>query len=170
MAGAGAAPLIALRQFRPQDFEATVRLWYEVGQAAHPYVSERFSYGDYCAYFRDVMSLGSAIWLAEAAERLAGLVILRGDFVDQLYVAVAHQRQGIGGVLMARARLHSPEGLRLRCFVRNTNARAFYERLGFRVVDFGVSEEGEPEIRYRWLPRYRGRPGPTVGSARFARV
>ena len=152
MATAGAAPLVALHHYRPQDFEATVRLWYEVGRAAHPYVSERFSHADYRAYFNDVMSVGSAIWLAETAERLAGVIILRGDFVDQLYVAVAHQRQGIGGVLMALARAHSPEGLRLRCFVRNTNARAFYERLGFRAVDFGVSEEGEPEIRYRWLP------------------
>ncbi|MGH6926716.1 MAG: GNAT family N-acetyltransferase [Dongiaceae bacterium] len=145
-------PLVALRHYRPQDFEATVRLWYEVGLAAHPYVSGRFSYADYAAYFRDVMSLGCAIWLAEVAERLAGFIILRGDYVDQLYVAVGHQRQGIGGVLMARARVHSPAGLRLRCFVRNTNARAFYERLGFRVVDIGVSDEGEPEMRYRWLP------------------
>lgn len=152
MAASRIAPLVALRHYRPQDFEATVRLWYEAGLAAHPYVSERFSYGDYCAYFRDVMSLGAAIWLAELPEHLAGFIILRGDFVDQIYVAVAHQRRGIGGVLMALARAHSPEGLRLRCFVRNTNARAFYERLGFRVVDFGVSEEGEPEIHYRWLP------------------
>ena len=104
MATAGAAPLVALHHYRPQDFEATVRLWYEVGRAAHPYVSERFSHADYRAYFNDVMSVGSAIWLAETAERLAGVIILRGDFVDQLYVAVAHQRQGIGGVLMARAR------------------------------------------------------------------
>ena len=149
---ASAASLVALRHYRPQDFEDTVRLWHEVGRAAHPYVSERFSYAEYAAYFRDVMSLDCAIWLAEVAERLAGFVILRGDYVDQLYVAVAHQRRGIGGVLMARARARSPAGLRRRCFVRNTNARAFYERLGFRVVDFGVSGEGEPEIRYCWLP------------------
>jgi len=155
MAAAGAAPLVALRHYRPQDFDATVRLWYAVGRDAHPYVAERYSYVDYAVYFRDVMSLDCAIWLAEAAERLAGFIILRGDYVDQLYVAVAHQRQGIGGALMARARAHSPAGLRLRCFVRNTNARAFYERLGFRVVDFGVSKEGEPEIRYCWLPAAR---------------
>lgn len=161
MAASGAAPLVALRHYRPQDFERTVRLWYEVGTAAHPYVADRFSYADYAAYFRDVMSLGCAIWLAEAADELAGFIILRGDYVDQLFVAVAHQRRGIGRVLMARARDQSPESLWLRCFVRNTKARAFYERLGFRPVDFGVSEEGEPEIRYRWR-----RPG--GGSAPIA--
>jgi hypothetical protein len=104
MAASGAAPLVALRHYRPQDFEATVRLWYEVGLAAHPYVSERFSHADYAAYFRDVMSLDAAIWLAELEGQLVGFIILRGNFVDQVYVAVAHQRQGIGGVLMARYR------------------------------------------------------------------
>jgi ribosomal protein S18 acetylase RimI-like enzyme len=113
-------------------------------------MSNRFSHAEYAAYFRDVMSVGCAIWLAEAADELAGFIVLRGDYVDQLYVAVAHQRRGIGRVLVAQARAHSPDALRLGCFVRNANARAFYERLGFRVVDFGVSEEGEPEIRYRW--------------------
>ncbi len=150
-----AAPLVATRLYRPQDFEDTVRLWYEVGRAAHPYVSERYSYAEYAAEFRDAISVGCAIWQAEVAEQLAGFVILRGDYVDQLYVAVSRQRQGIGGILMARARFLSPQGLRLRCFVRNENARAFYERLGFRATDFGVSPEGEPEIRYRWLPTTR---------------
>lgn len=152
MSAYGTAPIVALQHYRPQDFERTVRLWYEVGLAAHPYVSNRFSHADYAAYFRDVMSLGCAIWLAETGEELAGFIILRGDYVDQLYVAVAQQRRGIGRLLMALARAHAPDGLWLRCFVRNTSARAFYERLGFRVVDFGVSEEGEPEIRYRWRP------------------
>ena len=153
MTGPNAAPLVAVRHYRPQDFDDTVRLWYEVGRAAHPYVSTRYSYADYAAEFRAEMSVGCAIWQAEAAGRLAGFVIVRGDYVDQLYVAVSCQRQGIGGLLMDRARNLSPHGLRLRCFVRNMDARAFYERLGFRAVDFGVSPEGEPEIRYRWSAR-----------------
>jgi ribosomal protein S18 acetylase RimI-like enzyme len=101
------------------------------------------------------MSVGCAIWLAEAADELAGFIIRRAEHVDQLYVAVEHQRRGIGRLLVGRVCADAPEGLRLRCFVRNTNACAFYERLGFRVVDFGVSEEGEPEIRYHWRPDSR---------------
>lgn len=144
--------LVALRHYRPQDFEDTVRLWYDVDRAAHPYVSERYSFSEYAAYFRDVMSVGSAIWLAEVAGRLAGFIILRGGHVDQLYVAANQQRRGIGGILMEQARAHSPRGLWLRCFVRNEYARRYYECLGFRVIDFGVSEEGEAEIRYGWTP------------------
>jgi len=151
-AGPGAAPLVAVRSYRPQDFQDTVRLWYDVGRAAHPYVSKRYTYAEYATEFRDAMSVGCAIWQAEAAGQLAGFIILRGDYVDQLYVAVSLQRRGIGSILMERARIHSPQSLRLRCFVRNGSARAFYERLGFRAIDFGVSPEGEPEIRYRWTP------------------
>lgn len=164
MVAPGARPLVALHSYRPQDFDATARLWYEVGLATHPYISARYTYAEYVAYFRDVMSRGCGIWLAEVTDELAGFIILRSDYVDQLYVAVAYQRRGIGGVLMAQARVQSPEGLWLRCFIRNTNARAFYERLGFRVIDFGVSEEGEPEMRFRWLPPQ------LTASTRSARV
>jgi GNAT superfamily N-acetyltransferase len=140
MASSRTAPLVAIRPYRPQDFDDTVRLWYDVGHAAHPYVSERYSYAEFVDDFRNVMSVGCAIWQAEVAEGLAGFIILRGDYVDQLYVAVSHQRRGIGGLLMT---------------LRNGNARTFYEHLGFRAIDFGVSPEGEPEIRYRWIPAAR---------------
>jgi len=50
-------PLVAVRFYRPQDFEDTVRLWYDVGCAAHPYVSRRYSFAEYATEFRDAMSV-----------------------------------------------------------------------------------------------------------------
>ena len=48
-----------------------------------------------------------------------------------------------------------PGGLELYTFQVNTGARRFYERHGFRVVDLddgARNEEGQPDVRYRWLP------------------
>lgn len=47
----------------------------------------------------------------------------------------------------------SPDRLTLRVFTRNTDARAFYERHGFRLVDENDgsrNEENEPDMTYRW--------------------
>ena len=106
------------------------------------------------------MSLGCAIWLAEVAGQPAGFIILRGDFVDQLYVAVAQQRQGLGTALMALARDQSPDGLWLRCSIRNMNARAFYERIGFRRIERRMFEDDDCYVyrleRADWRAHWKG--------------
>ena len=54
-----------------------------------------------------------------------------------------------------------PGGLELYTFQVNTGARRFYERHGFRVVDLddgARNEEGQPDVRYRWLPVEPSRP------------
>jgi hypothetical protein len=42
-------------------------------------------------------------------------------------------------------------------FQANAPARRFYERHGFGAVEFGDgsgNEEGEPDVRYVWEPRF----------------
>jgi hypothetical protein len=49
-----------------------------------------------------------------------------------------------------------PGGFRLWTFRRNEDARRFYERLGFCVVeltDGSGNEEREPDVLYAWVPR-----------------
>ena len=63
--------------------------------------------------------------------------------------------QGAGSLLFDRVKELSPEGFRLWVFQRNTQARAFYEHRGMRVVeltDGSRNEEREPDALYEWLP------------------
>ena len=62
------------------------------------------------------------------------------------------QRRGVGTALLERAKELAPEGLTLFTHQRNERARAFYERRGFRAVQFGVSPppESEPDVKYAW--------------------
>jgi ribosomal protein S18 acetylase RimI-like enzyme len=94
------------------------------------------------------------VWLAEVDGRLAGLIALKADFIDQLYVAVEQQRRGVGTALLQKAREQSSEGLRLYTLQKNLSARAFYEKHGFQAICYGVSPapEHEPDVEYHWRP------------------
>ncbi len=147
---------IELRRYGPTDLEATVRTWRASRRQAFSYVPlhQAYTIEDDTRQFRDVISRKCEVWLAEASGEVVGLLARDGDLIDQLFVAVGAQRQGIGTLLLARAQELSPAGLRLFTFTRNTEARAFYETHGFRAVRFGLSPppESEPDVEYHWRP------------------
>lgn len=95
----------------------------------------------------------SQIWLArDHAQQLLGFIVFDDVWIDQLYLVPAAHRRGIGAALVKQA---IADGLpkQLWCFQQNTAARAFYEALGFAVVeltDGATNEEKLPDIRYRY--------------------
>jgi GNAT superfamily N-acetyltransferase len=93
------------------------------------------------------------VWVADRGDTVLGFIALHDGWVEQLYLAPGCYRQGIGTALLAIAKRHSPAGLRLFCFQRNSRARAFYEANGFAAVRFSDgsdNEEQEPDIEYVW--------------------
>jgi GNAT superfamily N-acetyltransferase len=94
------------------------------------------------------------LWVAEdRAGSLAGILVLDGAWLDQLYVEPALTGRGIGGRLLELAKRERPEGLRLWTFASNTRAQRFYERHGFveaRRTDGRDNVEGAPDILYVW--------------------
>lgn len=107
------------------------------------------------AWIRDILMPQAETWVARREGRILGFMALIGDELDQLYLHPSCYRQGIGTAFVAKAKTLSPERLRLFTFARNRRARAFYESHGFRIVDRSDgthNEEGEPDIRYEWVP------------------
>jgi GNAT superfamily N-acetyltransferase len=96
------------------------------------------------------------VWLACARDAaLLGMMVLNGDWVDQLYVDPARTGNGIGTRLLNLAKQRRPDGLQLWTFESNTRAQRFYERHGFAVAehtDGSANEERAPDIRYVWRP------------------
>lgn len=92
--------------------------------------------------------------LGEIEGRPAGLLVLDGDLLADLYVAPALQGRGVGTALLEEAKTLRPEGLRLWVFASNTPAQRFYSRNGFAVVGGtdGDNEEGAPDLLMRWQP------------------
>jgi GNAT superfamily N-acetyltransferase len=110
---------------------------------------------DVRAYFASHIVEDSELWVAENDGALAGLLVLDGEFVDQLYVDPGLTGRGVGSALLAVAKRERPEGLRLWTFQTNTGAQRFYERHGFvevRRTDGRDNEERAPDVLYEYRP------------------
>lgn len=142
-----------IRPYRDEDLDPTVRMWSAVMADTYTFLELHTAEEDR-AYFRDVILAANDVFVAEADGQIRGYLAIQGDYIDRLYVAVDQQRRGIGTALLAHAAALSPAGLRLCTHVKNTGARAFYERHGFTAVRFGVSPppESEPDVEYHRGP------------------
>jgi GNAT superfamily N-acetyltransferase len=108
---------------------------------------------DVRGYFASHIVGTCELWVAEHEGALAGILVLDGDFVDQLYVEPGLTGRGIGSALLAVAKRERPQGLRLWAFQSNTGARRFYERHGFlevRRTDGADNEERAPDVLYAY--------------------
>lgn len=118
-----------------------------------PYLPELHSDEQVRLWTRDTLLPKAEVWIAEIADRPVGYLALVDDILDHLYVGPAHQGQGVGSLLLAKARALRPAGLRLYAFQRNRPARDFYEARGFVAVqlsDGAANQEKEPDVLYRW--------------------
>ena len=147
---------VEVRPYRASDLEQTVAMWRASKQAAFPYVAVQqiYTLQNDTDYFRDVITPECQVWLAADGEQVLGLLALRDDLIDQLFVAVDRQRLGVGSALLAKARERSPDQLRAYTFQKNGPARAFYEKHGFEIIRSGISPppENEPDLEYLWRP------------------
>jgi GNAT superfamily N-acetyltransferase len=92
-------------------------------------------------------------WVAESPDGVViGLLVLDGEWIDQLYVEATRTGCGIGSALLEHAKRARPGGLRLWTFESNMGAQRFYEQRGFRAADrtAGDNQEGAPDILYVW--------------------
>ena len=122
---------------------------------ALPRVGRVHSDDEVRAWVRDVLLTRGTTWVAHSGAVMVGFMTLAGDELEQLYLLPGQYRRGVGSQFIMLAKQHSPRRLRLFTFQRNARARAFYEALGFRVVnmsDGSRNEEAEPDVCYEWRP------------------
>ncbi|MFD5149291.1 GNAT family N-acetyltransferase [Streptomyces sp. NPDC058401] len=94
-------------------------------------------------------------WIADADGVVAGLLVLEGEELEQLYLDPSWRGKGLGDRFVALAKQQRPAGLGLWTFQVNGPAQRFYERHGFAAVERteGLrNEEQEPDVRYVWQP------------------
>jgi ribosomal protein S18 acetylase RimI-like enzyme len=155
---------VKIRALEEPDVEETVRMWRRSREGVQPELEERLGYSpsDDLRFFTSVLQNECEIFLAvdSAGERPVGFLAIKGDSIEQLYIDPIEQKQGIGTSLMDFAKSRSADRLELHTHQTNAGARRFYEKSGFRAIEFGVSgpPESEPDIRYEW----KGRSGSTT--------
>jgi chorismate mutase/GNAT superfamily N-acetyltransferase len=97
------------------------------------------------------------VWVAETPEtpsgRLAAYARMTETWLDDLYVAPDHARQGVGSALLDLVKSRRPDGFCLWVFEMNVPARAFYARHGLvelERTDGEGNEERAPDVRMAW--------------------
>ncbi len=145
---------LQIQKYTPDDFDAVTRLWRRAREGSLPEFqrTKGYPFEMDCVYFREHVLPNNEVWVAHADGRPAALMAIKNDFIDQLYVDPDFWRMGVGATLLAHARTLSPRRLWLYTLQINLNARAFYEKNGFKVVKFGISPppESEPDVEYLW--------------------
>ena len=144
----------AIREYRPEDFDAVTILWRISREKSLPEFQREkghFFYEDR-DYFRDHILVNNQVWVVESENYLVAFMAMKRDFIDHLYIHPDYQRRGIGKALLDFARKRSPDHIWLYTLQVNVNARAFYEKNGFIAEKFRVSPppENEPDVEYYW--------------------
>ncbi len=94
----------------------------------------------------------SEVAVVKDAGRVVAFMASVPESVCHLYVSVRHLGQGIGSHLLGLAKAKSIGSLWLYTFARNSNARCFYERHGFKEVERESENMYKMEaIKYKWL-------------------
>ena len=147
-----------IRDATPADYDGLAQIWLESWYSTG--LKTVFDPGFEMLQRRipEEVAKGWALYAAEEDGEIAAMLALhpRDFYLDQLWVAPAHQGRGIGRALLAFTRQRFPDEIWLRCVVQNENAWRWYEREGFQFE----GEENVPPSNMR-MKRYRWRRAPT---------
>ena len=143
----------SIRHATPEDADAVAGV-FTATRAEMTYLPVLHTAEEDRAFFGGVVESCETL-VAQAGGHVVGFAALSATRLEHLYVHPEHQSAGIGTLLLARAKKLRPDGLDLWVFEANEDARRFYERHGFRLVettDGAANEERMPDARYAWRP------------------
>ncbi|MFF7631598.1 GNAT family N-acetyltransferase [Kitasatospora sp. NPDC008050] len=147
---------LELRRATEHDADAAAELYLSSFAAALPTVRLAHSPEEVRGWFRHVVVPQLETWVARTPEgEPAGLLVLDGGSLEQLYLAPHWRGRGLGDRLVELAKSLRPAGLELWTFQVNGPAQRFYQRHGFveaERTDGSRNEEREPDLRYVWTP------------------
>ncbi|WAL66915.1 GNAT family N-acetyltransferase [Amycolatopsis cynarae] len=139
-----------------EDAESLARIHVASRAATMPYLpAQRYTLGEVIDWIRDVVLRTCRTTVAVRRDEVVGYAAVEGDVLEQLYVRPDLLRQGIGTLLLDEVLRDNSGGVSLRVFQQNTDARAFYQRHGFDLIDTSDGShnmEGLPDMVLRWTP------------------
>jgi GNAT superfamily N-acetyltransferase len=141
------------RRARAEEARTIADVWLRSRYASIPTIPPPVHTDDEVRdWFASVLVSDREVWVMAPGECPVALLVLDGEWINQLYVDPSWTGQGLGSMLVDFAKELHPEHLDLWTFQSNTAARRFYERHGFAAIDTtdGENEEHAPDVHYRW--------------------
>ena len=156
---ANAAPQVAIRRGVADDAPDVADVYLTSRGQAKGYIPRLIHTDDEVReWFASIVLVQHEVWVAVIDDRIEGMMVLRGESLDQLYVRPGFQRRGAGAQLLEHAKTQR-RVLRLYTFQSNEPARDFHEKHGFTAIAFGdgtANEEGAPDVLYEWRRGLKG--------------
>ena len=104
----------------------------------------------------DILIPSFQVWVVEQKHVIIGMMAIAEqegiNWIEQLYVLPEATGQGVGSLLMNKAKSFNLP-IRLRTFQENKGARRFYERHGFKILEFSDGSDNVehcPDMLYEW--------------------
>ena len=144
-----ARPQPKFRSLAADDVKAISGIHHRACLVAYAFMNWRYGIDEVERWYFGKFAEWSWTLAAFEADVMAGFIALRDRHIDQLYVDPAHQRRGIGSLLLDQAIKSVPGRITLDVFEKNLGARAFYEKHGFSERDRWMNtEEGAIDLLY----------------------
>lgn len=144
---------ITVIPYSSQYAKQTVEMWRNSKEKAIGQ-KEIHSFENHVDYLNHILHPQYKVELAVLEQKIVGMIAYNDCEISQLYIHVNHQGQGIGVILLERAKEQSDGKLTLYTFDVNKNAQRFYEKHGFKIIGRNHdNEEGLPDILYEWADK-----------------
>ena len=144
-----------LRFAGPEDASAVATVLIESRRTFLPFAPSAHPEHGVRQWVRDVLVPGGRVVVWKEYGDVVGVLATSEDeyfaWIDQLYLLPGFVGQGIGSKMLAHAHavLHKP--IRLYTFQQNEGARRFYERHGYKTIEFTDGQGNEekcPDVLY----------------------
>lgn len=138
-----------IRNYRKDDLEEMVRIWYEASVIAHSFIPASFWALQKNAMKEKYLPLAEN-FIFEEKGQVTGFISLVGEKVCALFVAPEMQGRGIGMALLEHAKTLRGR-LSLKVYRENESAFRFYKKCGFVSAGEEVDEyTGCVQILMEW--------------------
>jgi ribosomal protein S18 acetylase RimI-like enzyme len=147
-----------LRPAKQSDARAITELYIASRKAFVPFAPLRHSDDSVYQWIDEVIIPKGHMTVVEKDGIIVGMMVLSKEqnvgWIDQLYLAPSAVGEGLGSLLVDKAKHTLGSPIRLCTFQQNIDAQRFYERHGFQMIelrDGSANEEQCPDAIYEWL-------------------
>jgi GNAT superfamily N-acetyltransferase len=147
---------LIIRSASAEEYDEIARVWMESWVSTGLSEPSEFLLANLRARIRREIDDGWSLFVADDRGMIAAMLALHLPklYLDQLFVAPAHQGRSLGRQLLAFARTQMPDEMYLRCARGNEKAWRWYEREGFVFEKEEINPMNGLMMKYyRWRKR-----------------
>ena len=123
-----------------KEINRIMEIWLESVISGHPFIPETFWQAEYENVRNDYLPKSQTFVYEEEGEIKGFISLIGHEYIGALFVAVDHQKQGIGKKLMAYVK-GKQAFLKLAVYCPNSTAVDFYKKSGFHIDSIEKNED-----------------------------